>query len=79
MIKFFQLQAVFGRDCGPSQSDGVEAAQLVKPAGDEEGGKVLAKAGVALKEGEPADAHELMNAGVAANKHVVFYNSVAAN
>ena len=79
MIKFFQLKAVFGRDSGSSQSNGVEAAQLVEPTGDEEGGQVLAEAGVALKEGEPTDSRELMDAGVASNEHVVLYSGVAAN
>ena len=39
----------------------------------------MTESGVALKEGEPADSHELMDAGVAANEHVVFYGDVSAN
>lgn len=79
MIKLFQLKAVFGRDFSSPQSDGVEAAQLVDLAGDEEWWQVLAETGVALEEGEPADAHELMDAGVASNEHVVLYSGVAAD
>lgn len=39
----------------------------------------MAESGVALKEGESADSHELMDAGVASDEHVVLYGGVASN
>ena len=60
-----EFKAIRRGDAGAAEADGVEAGDGIFAAGNGEGRKVLADAGIALHERECADADELVEETIA--------------